>query len=163
MTLWPPTNRPRLRASVDPELRLGPGPEHPARLSAAPWQVLGPRPMVELRDPSVDVLTRLRSGTSVALVTDRPGGRRRLRRDARRAGVRIDRELIVLPSTRHAQVVLDDDPAAVRHFWTSVAAVPPGVARLAGPAGVVLRVARRLPWRWTGAVAPGRVLIGSRR
>jgi hypothetical protein len=59
-------------------------------------------------------------------------------------------------------VVIDDVEEAVRHFWTAVATVPPGLAITALPASVLLGVARSAPWRWTGAAAPARVVIGRR-
>jgi hypothetical protein len=129
----------------------------------APWRALCPRRVLELRDPELLTLQRLPSDTAVALISDSPLSRRRLRSLAHRAGIRIDRELIVLPSTRSPVVILDDDESAVRHFWSSIAAVPPGLARTSPAATATLAVARLVPWRCTGAVAPGRVLIGSRR
>ena len=89
-------------------------------------------------------------------------GPARLRSRARRAGIRIDRELIVLPTTASPIVVLDNSEAAVQHFWSSVAAVPPGVTWAGAPASLALLLARRAPWRLTAAVAPGRVMIGCR-
>jgi hypothetical protein len=99
-------------------------------------------------------------GTPVALLSARPLSRRRLRRIARRLAIGVDRELVVLPALRRPVVVLDDTKAAVRHFWTRVAAVPPGLVLTALPATVVLYLARTLPWSWTGAIAPGRVVQG---
>ncbi len=132
-------------------------------LTRAPWRALCPRRVLELREPSLHSLQRLPSGTSVALVTSSPLGRVRTRRRARRAGIVIQRELIVLPTTDVPLVVLDDTETAVRHFWTAVAAVPPGVTWAGPPATVALVLARWLPWRLTGVLAPGRVLVGSRR
>ena len=79
-------------------------------------------------------LQRLPSGTAVALVADGWMSRRRLRRRAALAGVRVERELIVVPSTASPLMVLDDDRTAVRHFWAAVAAAPPGVTRAPRPA-----------------------------
>jgi hypothetical protein len=132
-------------------------------LTHSPWLALCPRRALELRDPDQRSLELLPSGTAVALVSDGLLGRWRLRGRARRAGVRVDRELIVVPSTRSPIVVLDDSRAAVGHFWSSVVAVPPGVTWAHAPLTVLLLAARRAPWRWTGAVVPGRVLVGSRR
>jgi hypothetical protein len=132
-------------------------------LRSSPWRALCPSHVLEMRDPDLLTLQRLPSGTAVALVSDRWLSRGRLRRRARLAGVRIERELVVVPTTRSPIMVLDDEPLAVRHFWTSVAAVPPGVTRAHGPLSAVLLAMRVVPWRWTGAVAPGRVLVGSRR
>ncbi|MGH3445761.1 MAG: hypothetical protein ACRDPB_10340 [Nocardioidaceae bacterium] len=132
------------------------------RLAGAPWLALCVPGAVQLRDPSSSELRALPPGSAVVLVSDRPLSRRRLRASARRAGVVVERELIVLPSTAHPVAAVDDTGSAVRHFWQAVAAVPPGLALSAAPAALGLRLARAVPWRWTGAVAPGRVLIGRR-
>ena len=105
---------------------------------------------------------RLPGGTPVALLDSRPASRLRLRRIARKLPITIERELIVLPTPGRPIVVLDDTPDAVRHFWRSVAAVPPGLAAALLPATLLLRAARAMPWTWTGAFAPGRVLLGTK-
>jgi hypothetical protein len=137
--------------------------EHGHGLRLSPWRTLCPSHVLEFRDPDVLSLQRLPSGTSVALVTDRWLSRSRLRRRARLAGVTIERELIVVPTTTSPVMVVDDERTAVRHFWGSVAAAPPGVTWAHAPLTAVLLGMRTLPWRWTGAVAPGRVLVGRRR
>lgn len=128
----------------------------------APWLVLCPGAVVEVRGFDRAALAGLAPGTEVAVVVDGPFARRRLRRLAAEAGVTIDRELIVLPSTTHPVVVVDDVESAVQHLWRSVAAVPPGVCRTAPVASAALRLAGRAPWSWTGGLAPGRVLVGVR-
>ncbi|MEP7088463.1 MAG: hypothetical protein ABI776_00040 [Nocardioidaceae bacterium] len=132
-------------------------------LVETPWRALCPRRVLELRDPSPRTLRTLPPGTEVALVSDRPFGSRHLRRRARRAGVVVSRELIVVPTTTSPLVVLDATEEAVGHFWSSVAAVPPGVTWASAPATVALLLARVLPWRWTTALVPGRVLVGTRQ
>lgn len=129
-------------------------------LSAAPWRALGPGGMVELRRPVLAQLLLLRSCTTVCLLEDRPLARLRLRRLARRTGLVLQRELIAVPTARHPLALVDDDADAVRHFWSAVATVPPGLARAALPVAASLALARRLPWGWTGAMLPGRVVIG---
>jgi hypothetical protein len=98
----------------------------------------------------------------VILLDQRPFSRRRLRRLARRLSLEVEREFIVLPALRSAIVLIDDSEAAVRHFWKAVATVPPGLASTALPASALLGLARMLPWSWTGAIAPGRALVGRR-
>jgi hypothetical protein len=154
-----PTSKQRPGRAPEPWLSVDDG----GGLAQAPWRALCPRRVLELRDPSLPALRHLPSGTSVALVSDGPLSRLRLRRRARQAGIRIDRELIVVPSTAAPLVVLDDTEEAVRHFWSSVAAVPPGFTWASGPASAVLMLGRLLPWRLTGACVPGRVLVGIRR
>jgi hypothetical protein len=130
---------------------------------APPWAVLCDSDVVLMPAPTRQALRQVPSGRQVALAVDRPLARPRLRRLARRCDVVVERELIVVPTTAHPIAAVDDEESAVRHFWRSVVAVPPGITRAALVATVVLRVARVLPWRWTGAVAPGRVVIGRRR
>lgn len=146
-----------------PRQRLGPRPIRPTdrELAASPWLVFTPPATVELRHPTVRQLRRLAPGTTVCLVVDQPLARLRLRRLARRAGVTVRRELVVVASTASPLMLVDDHESAVAHFWNAVATVRPGMARTALPASLLLRLARRAPWTWTGALAPGRVLIGT--
>lgn len=130
----------------------------------APWMLLCPPGTVQVpaaRAPAV--VPTYAPGTSVALTSDRPFNRGRLRRVAHRAGLSIERELLVLPSLDHPILVVDDVEPAVRHLWSSLATVPPGLVLTAVPAAAALRMARALPWSWTGAAAPGRVVLGSVR
>jgi hypothetical protein len=134
-----------------------------AALARAPWLALCDEPVTEIHGFDRAALSALAPGTRVAVVADGPLARRRARRLAARGGIRVTRELIVLPSTGHPIVVLDDEAAAVRHLWASVATVPPGVCRGAWFVGLMLRLVRLLPWSWTGGLAPGRVVTGVRR
>ena len=158
-----PTSVPLQRSPSDGAGCRQEGPGAGGGLNEAPWRALCPRGVVELRNPAASTLQRLASGTPVALVCDSHLARFRVRRRARRAGIRVVRELVVVPSTSSPIVVLDETQAAVRHFWTSVAAVPPGLTRASAPATLALRIARVLPWRCTGLLAPGRVVVGVRR
>jgi hypothetical protein len=117
--------------------------------------------MVELRRPRTAALRRLDPGTCVCLVEDRPLARRRLRRVVQQTGLSVERELVAVPTTQDPIVLVDDEESAVRHFWSSVATVPPGLARTALPAAAALRLTRLLPWSWTGALVPGRIVIGT--
>lgn len=138
---------------------------HP-RLS--PWLALCPLGTLELDARTLDLrkadaeIDQLTPELPVVLIDQRPFSRRRLRRLARRLGVEVEREFIVLPTLGNPIAVIDDTEAAVRHFWTAIATVPPGLAITALPASALLEVARRLPWSWTGAAAPGRALVGRR-
>ncbi len=129
----------------------------------APWLVLCPVGTAEVHvQHGWHAVRALPAGTPVVLIDSRPASRGRLRRIARKLPITVERELIVLPTAGHPIVVLDDTRDAVRHFWRSVAAVPPGVATASLPATLLLRVALALPWTWTGAIAPGRLLLGTR-
>jgi hypothetical protein len=132
---------------------------------ASPWLTLCPAGTVEIdaRDVRGALAGRRPANTPVVLVDDRPFSRRRLRRLADRLSVVIERELIVLPTVGRPIILVDDTEAAVRHFWTAIATVPPGLAFTALPATAMLGLARFLPWRWTGAAAPGRAVIGRQR
>jgi hypothetical protein len=137
-----------------------PAPE--AAPASAPWLALCPPATRLLRDPAPQQVRRTRPHEQLVLVSDRIGGRRRLRRTAQRGGLVIERELLVLPGTRRTLVTVDEDAAAVRHLWDSVAAVPPGLTWASPAVSAALALARRLPWGWTGAVLGGHVLIGRR-
>lgn len=132
--------------------------------SHVPWLYLTPVgthsvPAQDLRRLSA----RFAPGTKVAVACNAPFSSVRLRRAARRAGVSVDRELIVLPSLSSPWVIVDDLEAPVQHFLRSIATVPPGLTFSMIPATLALAVARAVPWRWLGLVAPGRVLIGTKR
>jgi hypothetical protein len=76
----------------------------------------------------------------------------------------VDREYRAFPSTRAPAYLVQDTPAALDYFFTSVATVPPGVCALAPVADLALRVLRlMLRSRMALALAPGRVVIGARR
>jgi len=109
------------------------------------------------------VLASLPAGTPVALVTNRPFSRAALRRLCRRNGVLVHRELVALPSATAPLVLFDDEESAVSRFWNSVAAIPPAPGWVTAPATLVLAAATRAPWQWTGALVPGRVVLGERR
>jgi hypothetical protein len=133
------------------------------RRPTSPWLQLCPPGTVEIdiRSEPIDQL-QLAAGHPVALMDQRPLSRRRLRAAAGRLGVVVEREFVVLPTIARPMVVIDDVEEAIRHFWTAVATVPPGLALTAVPASALLGIARRSPWRWTGALAPARVVIGRR-
>lgn len=136
-----------------------------ARLATSPWMTLCPLGTVELDARTIDAnaADELTPELPIVLIDQRPFSRRRLRRTAQRLSIEIEREFIVLPTLRHPLVLIDDTEAAVRHFWTAIATVPPGLAITAVPASALLALARTLPWSWTGAAAPGRALVGRRR
>ncbi len=142
--------------------RAGPQLSAPAGPPAAPWLALCPPGASVLRDPTPDRARAGDPGSRVVLVSDRPLGRQHLRRTATLAGLVVERELLVLPGTRQTLVTVDEDPAAVRLFWTAVAVVPPGLTWASLPATAALRVAQRLPSSWTGAVLGGHLLIARR-
>jgi len=151
--------RPTPRRAVSPPLETvrAAAPQRP------PWVMLAPADAVELRShrPAREA-QRLAPGTSVVLVADRPRAREHLRRAAQRAGIRVQRELIVLPSTRHPLVVVDDDDQCIALFWQAVAMVPPGLTHGHGVATLALRVLARTTPGLTRRFAPGRILIGQK-
>jgi hypothetical protein len=127
----------------------------------APWLALCPPDAHVVSARSVRQLRKLPWGTVVVIAVDQPFSRWRLGHLTRRAGITVDRELIVLPSAAHPVVVVDDVEPAVRHFLTSVATVPPGVTW--APAAIMISLASTMPWHWLGALAPGRVIVGRRQ
>ncbi|MEU4396538.1 hypothetical protein [Kribbella sp. NPDC023855] len=140
-------------------------PAGPSRLATSPWMTLCPLGTLEIdtRVVGEDLTGQLKPDLQVVLIDQRPFSRRRLRRLARELSIEIEREFIVLPTLERPIVLIDDTGPAVRHFWSTIATVPPGLAVSALPASALLSVARRLPWSWTGGVAPGRAVVGRRR
>ncbi len=132
--------------------------------ASPPWAALSPGATVTVPAVRADeVLPSLSPGTPVALVSNRLLSRAVLRRLCRVHGVEIERELVALPSVVRPLVLFDDAEDSVRHFWNAVATVPPAPAWVTAPATAALALAAHAPWRWTGAVVPGRVLLGVRR
>lgn len=109
-------------------------------------------------------IASLPTGSRVVLTDDRPGGRIRLRRKAARLGLEVSREYVVLPSWRRPSFVVEDHPTTLAWLWTTLATVPPGISRGSLLAEVVVRAGRhRLVLAAVGSLAPGRVVITSRR
>lgn len=147
--------------TIRPEL-IVPSPGPGAAYADRPWLALAAHDAVEIRRPLAGDVRRAPADTMLVLVEDRPLARARLRRLAARTGLVVERELLVLPSITSPVVVVDDEESAVRWLWQQLATVPPGVAGLALPASAALGIARSLPWQWTGALTPGRVVLGRR-
>jgi hypothetical protein len=140
-----------------------PEPADRSTLATSLWMRLCPLGTLEVDARAIDaIVEELEPDLPVVLIDHRPFSRRRLRRLALRLSIEIKREFIVLPTLRRPIILVDDTEPAVRHFWTSIATIPPGLAFSALPASALLDLARRLPWSWTGAAAPGRVLVGRR-
>ncbi len=144
----------------DPALPLHDPPR--ADLAQHPWLALCPPDVVVVDGFDRRMLAALCPGTQVAVRVDAPRSRARLRALARATEVRVERELIAVPTTRHPIVFVDDDESAVRFLWDVLATVPPGLCRTAPVAALTLRAARAAPWQWTGGLAPGRILVGVR-
>jgi hypothetical protein len=106
----------------------------------------------------------LPAGSAVVLTDDRPGSRMRLRRKAARLGLQVSGEYVVLPSWHRPSFVVEDHPEALAWLWRTMATVPPGVSRGSLLAEAAVRAGRRsLVLSMVGSVAPGRVVIASRR
>lgn len=160
------------RTTTENDLDPGAAPREgvaPAPDSPAPWSVLTPENTV-----AVDVrrhrassfrsqVNALPSGTWVTVIDDHTLSRWRLRRLARRTGLDIERELIVLPDFGAPVAVVEDVEWAVHQFWRSTASRRPQCRPAPTAASLVWRGARVLPWSWTGRLAPGRVLVARRR
>lgn len=143
-------------------------PELPAD-APAPWAVLSPENTV-----AVDARGRraagcrrevaaLPAGTWVTVIDDRLLSRWRLRRLARRCGLEIERELIVLPDFAAPLAVVEDVEWAVHQFWRSTASRRPQCHPVPLPAAMAWHGARVLPWQWTGRLATGRVVVARHR
>jgi hypothetical protein len=113
--------------------------------------------------PGDDLVGALRSGQRVALADARLGSRRRLRMRARRLGLRIEAEYAVLPTWGRAAFVVQDRKPTLRWLFTTVATVPPGLARGAAVVDLGLRAATAThAARLAGHLVPGRLVIASR-
>ncbi len=152
------------KLSTSPQARPALAQVRPAAAPHPPWRVFCPEDTVAmLVKDAPRVLATLPAGTPVAVVANRPFARAAVRRLCDRHGVRVHRELVALPSATHPLVLFDDDEPSVSRFWSSVAAIPPAPGWVTAPATIVLGAAVRAPWRWTGLVVPGRVVLGERR
>jgi len=96
----------------------------------------------------------------VVLCDDRPGSRFRCRSLARRAGLRVEREFIVLPTMARPWYVVEDAPESLAWFASTVLTVPPG-ARLQRAAALAVTALGLLVPR-LGWLAPARIVVGSR-
>lgn len=131
---------------------------------AAVWTPLCPPGTVAVSwTEAAGLLPQLAPGTPVAIVVDRPFLRRAVRRRCDGAGVRVERELVALPSGSRPLVLFDDHPQTVSAFWDTVAMVPPARGWITAVGSLAMVLGARAPWRWTGALAPGRLVIGVRR
>jgi hypothetical protein len=88
------------------------------------------------RRAAVAAVRALPAGRGVVL----RGSRSSVNEVARAARVRIARELIALPSAAAPAYLVEDDAAPLALLCAEFLSVPPGLVRLAGPAGVLLRV-----------------------
>jgi hypothetical protein len=112
-------------------------------------------------DP-VDKVAELAPGGRVALADCRVGSGRRLRRRARRLGLDVHAEYVVLPTWSQATFVVEADQDTVAWLLTTLGTVPPGVRHGARLVDLLVRGATVTPWlhRAVAALAPGRLLVG---
>jgi hypothetical protein len=104
----------------------------------------------------------LAPGGRVALVGRRIGSRGRLRRRARRLGLDVHAEYVVLPTWGRATFVVEADADTVSWLLQSLGTVPPGVRRAARLVDLLVQRAQATPWlhRVVTTLAPGRLLVG---
>lgn len=115
------------------------------------------------RAGAIESLRALAPGTTVVLADARLGSRRRSRQVARGANVRIERELLAIPSVAQPVFAVEDAPGAVESFWTCFATVPAGVAAPALPVTAAIRLVTWFrAWALVGAAVPGRFTVGRR-
>jgi hypothetical protein len=136
------------------------------------WSVLGPPGAVQVDLPRSPAARRalvrdvrsLPAGSAVVLRDGVLASRWRCRRFAARAGVQVERQYVALPSVRSPAFLVEDGRRPLGYFCSAVLSVPPGVALLAAPVGLLSRAAAWLARAGlVGAIAPGRVAIGWRR
>ena len=130
------------------------------------WRLLAPdgAAVVEVRRRAGEPVTRLRAlpgGAPAVLLAPGHGGRRRLRRVARRAGLAVHAEYVALPSLATPVALTQVRTGPLRWTARTVLTVPSGVTRLHRPAWAAIRLVRAVP-RLLGLPAGGRVLVGRR-
>lgn len=135
------------------------------------WRAVAPSDAVPVDLPRskrawANVQERVRTlpvGTTVVLRDGALGSRWRCRRFAERAGVRLDRTYLAMPTVSAPAYLVQDSSASVAYFCRAILTVPPGLAVLAGPVEALLRSIRLLaPWRAVATLVPGRVVVGHR-
>jgi hypothetical protein len=108
-------------------------------------------------------LRALPPGTTVVLADPAFGSRYRGRALARDANVRIERELLAIPSLRDPVFAVEDAPGPVESFWNCFATVPVGWAAPALPVSLAIRAVTMLKaWALVGVAVPGRFTVGRR-
>jgi hypothetical protein len=130
------------------------------------WRLLAPdgAAVVEVRGRAAEPVARLRAlprNAPVVLLAPGRGGRRRLRRVARRAGLAVHAEYVALPSLATPVALTQVRPGPLRWTARTVLTVPSGVTRAHRPAWAAIRLVRAVP-RLLGLPAGGRVLVGRR-
>lgn len=135
------------------------------------WRVVAPGDAVPIDVPRSERARRkvqervyaFPIGTAVVLRDAAPGSRWRCQRFAGRAGLKLERMYLALPTVSAPAYLVQDNPASVAYFCSAILTVPPGLTRLAGPVEALLRLIRLLsPWRVVAALIPGRVAVGRR-
>jgi hypothetical protein len=102
-------------------------------------------------------LDGLRASTQVAIV-----GRGKVRRLARRHGVRVAKEYIAIPSLEQPVAITLVAPESLRWFTRSVLTVPSGTARFHGLKWAAIRVVRSRPRLLRRLPVGDRIVIGVR-
>lgn len=132
------------------------------------WKVVSPAGAVRVdlhrslaeRRASKQKVRDLSPGTPVVLFASAPGAIRRCRAFASDMGVELEREYLAFPSTDAPAYLVEDAPAPVRVFVSTVLVVPPRAA-LSTPIAAALSLLRAWkPWQVVRRIAPGRVAVG---
>jgi len=136
-----------------------------------PWAVLAPPEAVHVRvppsrravGPASERLRELPEGSSVVLSSQGAGAAGRLRRAAARAGLRIERSVIVLPSLDRPAFCVEDAAQPGRYLFSTFLTAPPsGPLRSLAVSAVLQLIPPGALWRAARALAPGRVTIARR-
>jgi len=104
----------------------------------------------------------LPSDTPVVLTASAPWATRRCREFASEAGVELDAHYLAFPSAAAPAYLVEDDPAPIRFFVSSILTAPSRGVRGA-PLDAALKVLRTLNTpRLVRSLAPGRIAVGRR-
>jgi hypothetical protein len=105
----------------------------------------------------------LPAGTPIVLFASAPGAIRRCRAFAAASGIALQDAYLAFPSARAPAYLVEDHPAPLRLFVSTILAAPPRRG-IASPLAAGLAVVRAFhPWRLIRSLAPGRVVVGQRR
>ncbi|MFL5926538.1 MAG: hypothetical protein ACJ77E_06345 [Gaiellaceae bacterium] len=114
------------------------------------------------REAASRELQSVPAGARVVLRASAPGAKRRCKRFAAESGLELERAYLAFPSAGTPAYLVEDAPAPVRVFTDSVLVTPPGTPLTTVIEGC-LSILRGLGgWRLVRALAPGRVIVGTR-
>lgn len=146
------------------------GPALSSERWAGNWRMVSPAESTRVmvgrgrrgRQAAVEETRALAAGTPVVLVAGAPGAGRRAGRVAARAGIRVEREYLALPSAERPAYLIEDARSSFRVFVDAVLGSPGQgvIGRIQDVAVALIR--RTRPRRVVAMLGAGRVVVGKR-